>query len=277
MNAQTTLPAKDFDVTVPHFGMWVGGQHYPTIKAFVNEAKKMGVSKRIAKIPANMVLGKSRIYLAHARKQECIDLDENLHKLNPHRCKRVLAVARKVLKAEKEGQVVKYGHPLYAERSKALGQPLRYHRVQAERVFESAREFVKQEDKNKVVFGYCIVSRIEFIVPASGKVPDRIKKLAADGHVKLIPHDQVAAEPNRGCGKRKPGGIYAVSYEIDAEAMQELRGSAKKVDLMGPLAVYKKPFRAPFKFFRGTKQLEEKLVKRTQVIGKLVGLENEDR
>lgn len=45
--------------------LWVGWGSYPTIKSFVDEANEMGVSRRISKIPKDLVLGKSRIFLAH--------------------------------------------------------------------------------------------------------------------------------------------------------------------------------------------------------------------
>ena len=44
--------------------MWVGKRHY-TPESFVEEAIKMGVSKRIAQIPNKLELGKTRILVAH--------------------------------------------------------------------------------------------------------------------------------------------------------------------------------------------------------------------
>lgn len=45
--------------------LWVGWGSYPTIKSFIAEANNMGVSRRISKIPKDLVLGKSKIFLAH--------------------------------------------------------------------------------------------------------------------------------------------------------------------------------------------------------------------
>lgn len=47
--------------------MWVGEKFYPTPEDFTNEAAEMGVSKRIAQIPNDFVVGKTWIYLAHPK------------------------------------------------------------------------------------------------------------------------------------------------------------------------------------------------------------------
>ena len=47
------------------FIMWLGKSHYPTIEAFLAEAFRLGVSRRIAHIPKDLELGKSVVYLAH--------------------------------------------------------------------------------------------------------------------------------------------------------------------------------------------------------------------
>ena len=45
--------------------MWVGYEHYPTIGAFVDEAKRLGLSKRIGRLPQGVEIGKSRLFFAH--------------------------------------------------------------------------------------------------------------------------------------------------------------------------------------------------------------------
>ena len=45
--------------------MWVGYQGYPTIEDFINEAGRLGVSKRISRLPKGLVPGESRVFLAH--------------------------------------------------------------------------------------------------------------------------------------------------------------------------------------------------------------------
>jgi hypothetical protein len=46
--------------------MWAGEEHY-TVSSFIEEAKRMGVSKRIPRtaIPENIILGQSRILIKH--------------------------------------------------------------------------------------------------------------------------------------------------------------------------------------------------------------------
>jgi len=43
----------------------VGEQHYPTKESFLNEAMAWGISKRIAQIPKEFVVGRSPVFLAH--------------------------------------------------------------------------------------------------------------------------------------------------------------------------------------------------------------------
>ena len=45
--------------------LWIGYGTYPTIDSFLIEAEQMGVSRRISKMPNEMKLGESRVFLAH--------------------------------------------------------------------------------------------------------------------------------------------------------------------------------------------------------------------
>lgn len=45
--------------------LWIGEQYYPTPTAWMDEAKKLGVSRRIAAIPRGFVVGKSWVFVAH--------------------------------------------------------------------------------------------------------------------------------------------------------------------------------------------------------------------
>jgi hypothetical protein len=49
----------------PGYLMTVGESSYPTADSFLQEAHKLGISKRIAQIPRHMVLGETVIYLGH--------------------------------------------------------------------------------------------------------------------------------------------------------------------------------------------------------------------
>ncbi len=63
-------PAKKYCDTCFNSGasdylMWVGSSFYPTIEAFVGEADKVGVCKRVPKVPSDMKPGVSRVFLVH--------------------------------------------------------------------------------------------------------------------------------------------------------------------------------------------------------------------
>jgi hypothetical protein len=274
---QQTLPIADFDLDTPHFGMWVGGQYYPTIKHFVDEAKNLGVSKRIPRIPDDLVLGESRIYFAHAQREERIESDVVMSKLKLSHFRRLCTICKKIVKNNITPKTLD-AHPSVKKELKACVACVTKEHPDLDPgdVVKHGVDFVKAGDNN-AVFGYTVISRIEFIVPQSGKVPTKIQKLADEGHVKLVPYKQAAQEPERGCGKRKAGGTYAVAYEIDEAAMQALRKDAKKVDLHGPLAVYKKPFKCWFgdKLFRGIKKLERDVVRKTEMMARLIGEKEE--
>lgn len=45
--------------------LWIGQQHYPKPQDWTIEAMKMGVSRRIAAIPKELVVGKSWVFVAH--------------------------------------------------------------------------------------------------------------------------------------------------------------------------------------------------------------------
>ncbi len=45
--------------------MWVGSIYYPTADVYIEEAKRLGVCKRMGKLPHSLVPGKSKVFLAH--------------------------------------------------------------------------------------------------------------------------------------------------------------------------------------------------------------------
>jgi len=53
------------DNQAPDIIMWVGSAFYPTIDSYVMEAFNLGCAKRIPQLPAEVVPGKSRCFLAH--------------------------------------------------------------------------------------------------------------------------------------------------------------------------------------------------------------------
>ena len=53
------------DNQAPDIIMWVGSEFYPTIDSYVKEAFNLGCAKRIPQLPAEILPGKSRCFLAH--------------------------------------------------------------------------------------------------------------------------------------------------------------------------------------------------------------------
>jgi len=47
--------------------LWIGEQHYPKPQDWTIEAMKLGVSRRIAAIPKELVIGKSWVFVAHPK------------------------------------------------------------------------------------------------------------------------------------------------------------------------------------------------------------------
>jgi hypothetical protein len=66
--------------TAGDYIMWVGYQYYPTIDKFIEEACRLGISKRICKVPQDLVLGESRIYFVHD--EGCFHHDKDGAKIN---------------------------------------------------------------------------------------------------------------------------------------------------------------------------------------------------
>ena len=48
--------------------MWVGSGPYPTWRAFADEARAMGVCKRVRTVPRGIVTGQSKCYLLHGER-----------------------------------------------------------------------------------------------------------------------------------------------------------------------------------------------------------------
>lgn len=63
----------------PAFIMLVGEGYYPTPADFQKEAEEMGISKRIAHIPKDMIIGQTVVYLAHHKAAELRTFPELQH------------------------------------------------------------------------------------------------------------------------------------------------------------------------------------------------------
>lgn len=58
--------------------MWVGEKYYPTAEHFTREANALGVSKRFAALPKEFEVGKTWIYLGHAKAVHSINAKGNI-------------------------------------------------------------------------------------------------------------------------------------------------------------------------------------------------------
>ena len=66
-----TIPNKQGSKDFFDMLIFVGGKHYPTIQSFLDEANKIGISRRLHKLPHGVIAGKSTIFLAHEQKTQC--------------------------------------------------------------------------------------------------------------------------------------------------------------------------------------------------------------
>ena len=85
------------------FIMQVGKNFYPTPDAFMEEARRQGISKRIPFVPKELVLGKTIIYLAH-----------------PEACEAMEPVAVQQAMAIVEGNEAQQGRLLESEKKKKV-------------------------------------------------------------------------------------------------------------------------------------------------------------
>ena len=250
---ESTL-APEPPIEVPNYAMWVGGQFYPTPQAYIDEAEALGCSKRLPGIPENLVIGQSKVYLAHGQQADRIAQDPILANLEPSWRSRALALARKV-----HAGAITHTDAI-SKLPKKLDKPCT--------VLDAALTFVTNEDN--VIFGYFIVTRLEFIVPQDGSIPDKVKALIEQDRVKLVSWTKAQDEPDRGCGRRKAGGLYAVAYADDVD-VAALRKDTKVGNIHGALAVLHRPFKAPFGFFRGIKRLDGDALNHIGVVAALIG------
>lgn len=56
---------QENDAQAPDYLQWVGAVNYSTVDDFISEGVSQGVCKRIGRLPNDLVLGESRIFLAH--------------------------------------------------------------------------------------------------------------------------------------------------------------------------------------------------------------------
>lgn len=56
---------KQGRTTMTDYLQWVGSMFYPTVNDFIDESARLGVCKRIGRLPGDLEPGESRVFLAH--------------------------------------------------------------------------------------------------------------------------------------------------------------------------------------------------------------------
>lgn len=112
------------------------------------------------------------------------------------------------------------------------------------------------------VFGLFLPTDLEWIVPADADAKV-IAEMKARGF-KLVPEKVLVTEPRRGCGKRKPGGVYVTTKadsDLDkkgaailAELIESGVVTAEGVEVSGAFVRFVTPVPIEAKRFRGVKR-----------------------
>jgi len=307
--------------------MWIGKEHYPTIKDYVDEALERGISKRLA----NADMGKALmsddvvVFLAHDEGEyrpcedclglvecpECRKLDNEVarlqkewddlaaedHKLkdgetvDPKIIKRRRSIKKRIAKIQTSkkdckcgGEGTLYGGTGGSVKVDGEAWDVRKYEYWLHQPKKWKPEDHEIEDFEKCphcgghgrlpvgkVFGLFVPGKIEYIL--KGEDDEIAKKAAEERGFRIVTEKEVAKEVKRGCGKRKPGGYYAVTEkeggEKDAEkAIAELveRGVLKPegTQINGQFAEFiehvdinEKRFRGIKRWFPSTEAAEE--------------------
>jgi len=156
--------------------LWIGEEAYPKPADFINEARALGISRKVNSLPAGFTMG-TRVFLMH-----------------------------------------------------------------------------KDGTKNGKIIGFFTVSELDVVVQDKHALDDKVQEFLQQG-ARLVTMAMVALEPRRGCGWRKPGGVYLVQT-ITQDGLVELAMDdllKKDIMLKGDMVVFPRPFSIPAnaKHFRG--------------------------
>lgn len=201
--------------------LFVGKEFY-TIESFTEESRRLGCCKRINGFPSEIVIGKSRVFLAH---------DTSLRDSFCPECGSEMVEFQQLpnLAPDEQGFQINDttfdAHCLNCDYS------------------DDVKNFVLQRTERRV-FGYYTIKGIEAIL---SKGMSR-EELEAKG-VKIIDKVTVANRPKRGCGMQLAGGFYLVS----SEDMDKLREDVSKGDFSGALTLIDPSIQIQLKRFRGYK------------------------
>ncbi len=209
------------------FLMWVGAEHYPTIQDYVNEAKAQGVSKRLPNkvMAAKMQQPNTVVFLAHdeGRHEECWAClrAETCKKCDgtklvktpwgPQECKACFGAGKAMVGTggtlEVDGKVWTQRQWMGAMRRGVGKFNPKDHQIEKDSVCPECGGFGWMPCGK--VFGMFVPQQLEYILRDSDTEKVRADMEAAGFVIKTT--TEVHAELRRGCGKRQPGGVYAVT------------------------------------------------------------------
>lgn len=255
--------------------MWIGSSYYPKIEDFVDEAERMGVSKRIAYSPVNIKLGRSLLFLVH---------DEG-HRENCKSCRGtgVKGGNMRVTLWLKNGKGTATRDPSKNElvvKSKRAFQQLNKTTAKKTRRKKTWRRVRNQTKCKKCsgigrvstggIFGFSRIDRVELLFDRASAAKEYRDRQTAFGRGRSVDVTTVVSqglnEVRRGCGYRQIGAYYLISADLDVlqdfEMLSEQLGVHWR--LRGPIVVFDKPVSYTGQRFRGTKA-----VSRTEIFNEL--------
>jgi hypothetical protein len=255
--------------------MWVGSSYYPRIEDFVDEAERMGVSKRVAHPPVNIKLGRSLLFLVH---------DEG-HRENCKSCRgtgvksgnmRVALWVKNgkgsVTRDPSKNELVVKSKRAFQQLNKTTAKQTR--RKKTWKPIRNQTKCVKCSGLGRVstggIFGFCRIDRVELLFDRASAAKEYRDRQEAFGRGRSVDITTVVGqeinEVCRGCGYRQIGAYYLISAELDIlqdfEELSEQLGVHWK--LRGPVVVFDKPVSYTGQRFRGTKA-----VSRTEIFNAL--------
>lgn len=194
--------------------MAVGSKFYPTIKSFIDEAERLGVSKRLGQLPATWGLFAGAKYIRPAKsREEGIEVIKRAKEHGSNSC-------------------------LYVRRLVKPGES---------RVFLFHDEAKKGQAR---IFGFFVIRGVEVILENPEAVQEFLDK-KDELNIETVSGGQAQLEPARGCGHRIIGGVYLVSSDNMKTLMEIAEPIADKVDIKGGLVVLKDPVPYGGPRFRG--------------------------
>jgi len=254
--------------------MWVGSSYYPRIEDFVEEAERVGVSKRIAYPPVNIKLGRSFLFLTHddSRRSDCKVCRGTGTKDGHLRvCLYVKGGASKTLRDPSNNELVVKSKRAFQQLNKKTAKQTR--RKKTWRRIRGQPKCVTCSGLGRVaegvIFGFCRIDRVELLFDRSSaareyqeRQPPKRRRAVEITAVVSMGLQEVA----RGCGYRQIGAHYLIADKLDV--VQEVETISDQLGmnwtLRGSIVVFDKPVPYTGQRFRGTKA-----VNRTDIFGEL--------